>query len=71
MAISEPDEAEDEILRNFFKNFGSRLAFHLNYDSAAPRTNGDTSTGWIKQWTFYKRDESTIRKIKKTVFPNV
>jgi DNA-binding transcriptional ArsR family regulator len=25
----------------------------------------------IKQWTFYKRDESTIRKIKKTVFPNV
>jgi DNA-binding transcriptional ArsR family regulator len=25
----------------------------------------------IKQWTFYKRDESTIRRIKKTVFPNV
>jgi DNA-binding transcriptional ArsR family regulator len=25
----------------------------------------------IRQWTFYKRDESTIRKIKKTVFPNV
>jgi DNA-binding transcriptional ArsR family regulator len=25
----------------------------------------------IKQWTFYKRDESTIRKIKKTVFPKV
>jgi DNA-binding transcriptional ArsR family regulator len=25
----------------------------------------------IKQWTFYKRDESAIRKIKKTVFPNV
>ena len=25
----------------------------------------------IKQWTFYKRDDSTIRKIKKTVFPNV
>jgi DNA-binding transcriptional ArsR family regulator len=25
----------------------------------------------IKRWTFYKRDESTIRKIKKTVFPNV
>jgi DNA-binding transcriptional ArsR family regulator len=25
----------------------------------------------IKQWTFYKRDESTIRKIKQTVFPNV
>ncbi len=25
----------------------------------------------IKQWTFYKRDESTIRKIKKTVFPSV
>jgi len=25
----------------------------------------------IKQWTFYKRDESTIGKIKKTVFPNV
>src|SRR3984885_15605983 len=25
----------------------------------------------IKQWTFYKRDESTIRKIKKTLFPNV
>ena len=25
----------------------------------------------IKQWTFYKRDESTIRKIKKMVFPNV
>jgi ArsR family transcriptional regulator len=25
----------------------------------------------IKQWTFYKRDESTIRKIKKTVLPNV
>ena len=25
----------------------------------------------IKQWTFYKRDESTIRKIKKTVFLNV
>ena len=25
----------------------------------------------IKQWTFYKRDESAIRKIKKSVFPNV
>src|ERR1700676_580202 len=25
----------------------------------------------IKQWTFYKREESAIRKIKKTVFPNV
>ena len=25
----------------------------------------------IKQWTFYKRDESAIRKIKKTVFLNV
>jgi len=25
----------------------------------------------IKQWTFYKRDETAIRKIKKTVFPNV
>jgi DNA-binding transcriptional ArsR family regulator len=25
----------------------------------------------IKQWTFYKRDESTIRRIKKTVFPDV
>jgi DNA-binding transcriptional ArsR family regulator len=25
----------------------------------------------IKQWTFYKRDESAIRKIKKTVFSNV
>jgi DNA-binding transcriptional ArsR family regulator len=25
----------------------------------------------IKQWTFYKRDESAIQKIKKTVFPNV
>ena len=25
----------------------------------------------IKQWTFYKRDESTIGKIKKTVFTNV
>ena len=25
----------------------------------------------IKQWTFYKREESTIRRIKKTVFPNV
>src|SRR6202020_2671034 len=25
----------------------------------------------IKQWTFYKRDEGTIRKIKTTVFPNV
>jgi len=25
----------------------------------------------IKQWTFYKRDEGTIRKIKKTIFPNV
>jgi len=25
----------------------------------------------IKQWTFYKRDESAIRKIKKTVFANV
>jgi len=25
----------------------------------------------IKQWTFYKRDENAIRKIKKTVFPNV
>jgi DNA-binding transcriptional ArsR family regulator len=25
----------------------------------------------IKQWTFYKREESSIRKIKKTVFPNV
>ena len=25
----------------------------------------------IKQWTFYKRDESAIRKIKKTLFPNV
>ena len=25
----------------------------------------------IKQWTFYKRDESTIRRIKTTVFPNV
>ena len=25
----------------------------------------------IKQWTFYKRDEGTIRKIKKTVFPNI
>jgi DNA-binding transcriptional ArsR family regulator len=25
----------------------------------------------IKQWTFYKRDEGTIRRIKKTVFPNV
>jgi len=25
----------------------------------------------IKQWTFYKRNESTIRKIKKTVFLNV
>jgi DNA-binding transcriptional ArsR family regulator len=25
----------------------------------------------IKQWTFYRRDESEIRKIKKTLFPNV
>jgi DNA-binding transcriptional ArsR family regulator len=25
----------------------------------------------IKQWTFYKREESAIRRIKKTVFPNV
>ena len=25
----------------------------------------------IKQWTFYKRDESAIRRLKKTVFPNV
>src|SRR6202047_1798827 len=25
----------------------------------------------IKQWTFYKSNESAIRKIKKTVFPNV
>ena len=25
----------------------------------------------IKQWTFYKRDENAIRKIKKTVFPDV
>jgi ArsR family transcriptional regulator len=25
----------------------------------------------IKQWTFYKRDESAIRKMKKTVFSNV
>ena len=25
----------------------------------------------IKQWTFYKRDESTIRKIKETIFTNV
>ena len=25
----------------------------------------------IKQWTFYKRDESAIRKIKKTIFLNV
>ena len=25
----------------------------------------------IKRWTFYKRVESAIRKIKKTVFPNV
>jgi DNA-binding transcriptional ArsR family regulator len=25
----------------------------------------------IKQWTFYKRDESAIQKIKKTVFSNV
>jgi DNA-binding transcriptional ArsR family regulator len=25
----------------------------------------------IKQWTFYKRDESAIRKIKKTVFSKV
>jgi ArsR family transcriptional regulator len=25
----------------------------------------------IKQWTFYKREASTIRRIKKTVFPNV
>jgi DNA-binding transcriptional ArsR family regulator len=25
----------------------------------------------IKQWTFYKRDESAIRRVKKTVFPNV
>ena len=25
----------------------------------------------IKQWTFYKRDETAIRKIKKTVFPKV
>src|SRR6266853_4183382 len=24
----------------------------------------------IRQWTFYKRDESTIRRIKKRVFPN-
>jgi DNA-binding transcriptional ArsR family regulator len=23
----------------------------------------------IKQWTFYKRDESTIRKLKKRYFP--
>jgi DNA-binding transcriptional ArsR family regulator len=25
----------------------------------------------IKQWTFYKRDETAIRKMKKTVFSNV
>ena|SRR5271170_2270427 len=25
----------------------------------------------IKQWTFYKREESAIRKIKKTVFLNI
>jgi len=25
----------------------------------------------IKQWTFYKRDETAIRKIKKTIFANV
>ena len=25
----------------------------------------------LKQWTFYKRDESAIRKIKKTVFTGV
>jgi DNA-binding transcriptional ArsR family regulator len=25
----------------------------------------------IKQWTIYKRDESAIRKMKKTAFPNV
>jgi ArsR family transcriptional regulator len=25
----------------------------------------------IKQWTFYKREEAAIRKMKKTVFLNV
>lgn len=25
----------------------------------------------IKQWTFYKRDEAAIRKIKKMIFPKV
>jgi ArsR family transcriptional regulator len=25
----------------------------------------------IKQWTFYKRDESAIRKIKKLIFARV
>lgn len=25
----------------------------------------------IKQWTFFKRDESAIRRLKKAVFPNV
>src|ERR1700728_2947722 len=43
------------------------LSEHLKVLSQAGLIRGKR----IKQWTFYKRDESTIRKIKKTVFLNV
>src|ERR1700734_2034076 len=43
------------------------LSEHLKVLSQAGLIRGKR----IKQWTFYKRDETAIGKMKKTVFSNV
>src|SRR5438132_3763312 len=71
-----PPQVDGDLVRDGVCGLLIARKLHVSHPTASEHLKILSHAGLIrgkriKQWTFYKRDETAIRKIKKTIFPNV
>jgi DNA-binding transcriptional ArsR family regulator len=71
-----PAQVDGDLLRDGVCGLSIARKLHISQPAASEHLNSLTQVGLIrgkriKQWTFYKRDEARIRKIKKLILTEV
>jgi DNA-binding transcriptional ArsR family regulator len=71
-----PAQVDGDLLRDGVCGLSIARKLHISQPAASEHLKSLTQVGLIrgkriKQWTFYKRDEARIRKIKKLILTEV